>query len=241
MDFIHVGWSTKKMVRQIVLSRTYQLSSRHDEVSWNADPQNQLLWRAHRRRIPAESIRDAVLSVSGKLDLTPGGSPVEGLGTLVTQNVADEQQIELKEILHRSVYLPIIRSQLPPMLAVFDFADPDLVVGRRSVTNVPAQALLLLNSPFVMEQAEVAADRIISAKGGNESPAPRTSIERTYELVLSRRPTNTETDRAEKFLEAATRTDDAAADNENGKSKVMSPLGQLIHTLFASVEFRMLE
>ena len=243
-DFMRVGWSTKKMVRQIVLSRTYQLSSRHDEVSWNADPQNQLLWRAHRRRIPAESIRDAVLSVSGQLDLTPDGSPVEGLGTLVTQNVADEKQVEQKETLHRSVYLPIIRSQLPPMLAVFDFADPDLVVGRRSVTNVPAQALLLLNSPFVMKQAEVAADRIrriISAKGGNESPVPRTSIERTYELVLSRRPTNTEIDRAEKFLEAATRTDDAAADNENGKSKVMSPLGQLIHTLFASVEFRMLE
>ena len=243
-EFMRVGWSTKRMVRQIVLSRTYQLSSRHNEVSWNADPQNQLLWRAHRRRIPAESIRDAILSVSGKLDLTPGGSPVEGLGTLVTQNVADEKQIDQKEVLHRSVYLPIIRSQLPPMLAVFDFADPDLVVGRRSVTNVPAQALLLLNSPFVMEQAEVAADRVrrtISAKGGNESPAPRTSIERTYELVLSRRPTNAETDRAEKFLEAATRTDDAAADNENGKSKVMSPLAQLIHTLFASVEFRMLE
>ena len=102
-EFMRVGWSTKRMVRQIVLSRTYQLSSRHNEVSWNADPQNQLLWRAHRRRIPAESIRDAILSVSGKLDLTPGGSPVEGLGTLVTQNVADEKQIDQKEVLHRSV------------------------------------------------------------------------------------------------------------------------------------------
>lgn len=243
-DFVRGGWSTKQAVRQIVLSRTYQMSSRHDEDSWNADPENRLLWRAHRRRIPAESIRDAVLSVSGQLDLTPDGSPVEGLGTLVTQNVADEKQIEQKETLHRSAYLPIIRSQLPPMLAVFDFADPDLVVGRRSVTNVPAQALLLLNSPFVMEQAELAADRVQStgsAKGGEESPDIRAIIEGTYELVLSRRPTDTEIDRAEKFLEAAIRTDDAAADNENGKSKVMSPLGQLIHTLFASVEFRMLE
>lgn len=243
-DFMRDGWSTKKIVRQIVLSRTYQMSSRHDEASWNADPENRLLWRAHRRRIPAESIRDAVLSVSGQLDLTPDGSPVEGLGTLVTQNVADEKQIEQKETLHRSAYLPIIRSQLPPMLAVFDFADPDLVVGRRSVTNVPAQALLLLNSPFVMEQAEVAADRVRSTgseEGGEESANIRKTIERTYKLVLSRRPTADEIDRAEKFLEAATRTDDAAADNKDGKPKVMSPLGQLIHTLFASVEFRMLE
>ncbi len=243
-DFMREGWSTKKAVRQIVLSRTYQMSSQHNERSWNADPQNRLLWRAHRRRIPAESIRDAVLSVSGQLDLTPDGSPVEGLGTLVTQNVADEKQIEQKETLHRSAYLPIIRSQLPPMLAVFDFADPDLVVGRRSVTNVPAQALLLLNSPFVMERAEVAADRVRStdpAKDGAESPDAWITIERTYELVLSRQPTDAEIVRAEKFLEAATRTDDAAADNNDGKPKVMSALGQLIHTLFASVEFRMLE
>ena len=243
-DFMQDGWSTKKMIRQIVLSRTYQLSSRHDESSWNADPQNRLLWRAHRRRIPAESIRDSILAISGKIDLSPDGSPVEGLGTLVTQNVANEKQIERKESLHRSVYLPIIRSQLPPMLAVFDFADPDLVVGRRPVTNVPAQALLLLNSPFVMEQAEIAADRVrssVAKKDDESSPDASTIVERTYELVLSRRPTSTEVDRAAEFLEAATRSDDAATDNSKDGPKVMSALGQLIHTLFASAEFRMLE
>ena len=243
-DFMRDDWSTKKMVRQIVLSRTYQLSSQHDDASWNADPRNQLLWRAHRRRIPAESIRDSILSVSGTIDLTPDGSPVKGLGTLVTQNVANEKQIEQKETLHRSVYLPIIRSQLPPMLALFDFADPDLVVGRRPVTNVPAQALLLLNSPFVMEQAETAADRVrssVTKKDDENSPEAQTIIERTYELVLSRHPTSTEVDRAAAFLEAATRSDDAAADNSKDGPKVMSALGQLIHTLFASAEFRMLE
>ena len=238
------GWSTRKMVRQIVLSRAYQLSSQYNEASWNADPENLLLWRAHRRGVPAESIRDSILSISGQLDLSPDGSPVEGLGTLVTQNVADEKQIERKETLHRSVYLPIIRSQLPPMLVVFDFADPDLVVGRRPVTNVPAQALLLLNSPFVMEQAEIAADRVrssVAKKNDGDSTDARTIIEQTYELVLSRRPTSIEIDRAEEFLEAATRSDDAATDNVKGDPKVMSALGQLIHTLFASAEFRMLE
>ncbi|MDA0810091.1 MAG: DUF1553 domain-containing protein, partial [Planctomycetota bacterium] len=244
-DFMQDGWSTKKMVRQIVLSRTYQLSSQHNEASWNVDPQNRLLWRSHRRGIPAESIRDSILSVSGQLDLSPDGSPVEGLGTLVTQNVANEKQIERKETLHRSVYLPIIRSQLPPMLAVFDFADPDLVVGRRPVTNVPAQALLLLNSPFVMEQAEFAADRVRSSVAkmkNDDNPADaRAIIEQTYELVLSRQPASPEIERAEEFLKAATRSDDAAADNSKSGPKVMSALGQLIHTLFASAEFRMLE
>jgi hypothetical protein len=243
-DFMQDGWSTKKMVRQIVLSRTYQLSSQHDDSSWNADPRNRLLWRAHRRRIPAESVRDSILSVSGTIDLAPDGSPVKGLGTLVTQNVANEKQIEQKETLHRSVYLPIIRSQLPPMLALFDFADPDLVVGRRPVTNVPAQALLLLNSPFVMEQAEIAADRVRSSatkKDDENSLEARTIIERTYELILSRRPRDSEVDRAAAFLEAATRSDDAATDNSKDGPKVMSALGQLIHTLFASAEFRMLE
>jgi len=243
-NFIRNGWSTKKMVRQIVLSRTYQMSSQHDESSWNADPENRLLWRAYRRRLPAESIRDSILAVSGNLDLSADGSPVEGLGTLVTQNTADEKQLDRKASLHRSVYLPIIRSQLPPMLAIFDFADPDLVVGRRSVTNVPAQALLLLNSPFVMEQAEIAAGRVqasFSGIEGDKSSDQKSVIERTYELVLSRRPTTDEITRAEQFLEAATRTDDAAADKKKGAARLMTPLGQLIHTLFASVEFRMLE
>lgn len=243
-DFMQNNWSTKQMVRQIVLSRTYQMSSRHDESSWNTDPENRLLWRAHRRRIPAESIRDSILSIGGNLDLSPDGSPVEGLGTLVTQNVANEKQLERKESLHRSVYLPIIRSQLPPILAVFDFADPDLVTGRRSVTNVPAQALLLLNSPFVMMQAEVTADRVRTSVAGGDagkSPDVQALIERTYELVLSRRPRDEEIARAESFLEAATRTDDQADDNQKDGEKVMTPLGQLIHTLFASAEFRMLE
>ena len=248
-DFVRDGWSTKKMVRKIVLSRTYQMSSRHNEVSWNADPENQLLWRAHRRRIPAESIRDSILSVSGRLDLSPDGSPVKGLGTLVTQNTANEKKVEQKESFHRSIYLPIIRSELPPMLAVFDFADPDLVVGRRPVTNVPAQALLLLNSPFVMEQAEAAAERVrlavstdsVSTGEEEESPDRQAVIEKTYELVLSRRPTDYEIDRATMFLKSATRSDDDAADNKNDAPKTMPALGQLIHTLFASVEFRMLE
>lgn len=243
-DFVRNGWSAKQIVRKIVLSRTYRINSQHRDHSWNRDPQNQLLWRAHRRRIPAESIRDSMLTLSGQLELSPDGSPVEGLGTLVTQNVANEKQLERKESLHRSAYLPIIRSQLPPMLAVFDFADPDLVVGRRSVTNVPAQALLLLNSPFVMKQAELTADRVrasLKTDETAESVRRRELIQASYDLVLSRPATRAEIERADSFLKAATRTDQDAVDKNTNASGPMSPLGQLIHTMFASVEFRMLE
>lgn len=227
-DFVENGWSTKRTIRQIVLSRTYRQSSRHDETAWNADPGNRLLWRANRKRLPAESIRDAMLEISGNLILSPGGSPVEGLGTLVTQNTADPSQYESTSSAFRSAYLPIIRSELPPMLVVFDFADPDLVTGRRAVTNVPAQALLLLNSPFVIEQAQAAADRVQNLADSDE---PAKLIEQTYELVLSRQPTEAELQRAEVFLQSA-KTEEAKT--------APAPLAQLIHTLFASSEFRML-
>ena len=229
-DFITDGWSTKAVIRKIVLSRAYRMSTRHDEAAWNADPENHLLWRANRRRLPAEAIRDSILAISGKLDRSPGGSPVEGLGTLVTQNTAEQAKFERKTTERRSAYLPIIRAEIPPMLLVFDFADPDLVTGRRPVTNVPAQALLLLNSPFVMEQAQHAADRFQIG----ESSDPESVIRRTYEWVLSRPPTTAEVSRAKDFLKAAEK------DSEKNE-KSLSPLAQLVHTLFASTEFRMLD
>ncbi|MCO6454560.1 MAG: DUF1553 domain-containing protein [Pirellulaceae bacterium] len=235
-DFIRDGWSTRQLVRQIVLSRVYRLSSRHDEAAWNADPENRLLWRAHRRRLPAEAIRDGMLAISGRLDLSPGGSPVPGLGTLVTQNTSEQEKFAPAGSLRRSAYLPIIRAELPAILAVFDFADPDLVTGRRAVTNVPAQALLLLNSPFVMEQAEKAAAEVQRAASD-----PRQQVVAAYERVLSRPPTDDELLRAEQFLQAA--ANEVAAQNAAegaGRQDRPEPLAQLIHTLFASTEFRML-
>ncbi len=230
-DFIEEGWSTKRTIRRIVLSRAYQMSSRHEDASWNADPENRLLWRANRRRLPAEAIRDSMLSISGKLDFSPAGSPVEGLGVLVTQNTSEQSKFERKSSEHRSTYLPIIRSELPAILAVFDFADPDLVTGKRSVTNVPAQALLLLNSPFVMEHAEHAAERIRTEVKSEDLTQ---LITRTYEWVLSREASTAELSRAKSFLEMAD------SEQPKPKDKTPSPLAQFIHTLFGSTEFRML-
>ncbi|MDA1053460.1 MAG: DUF1549 domain-containing protein [Planctomycetota bacterium] len=224
------GWSIKRLVREITLSRTYQMSSDHDEIAWQADPENHLLWHANRRRLPAEAIRDSMLAISGQLDLSPGGSPVEGLGVLVTNNSADADSYESKESPRRSLYLPIIRNELPASLTVFDFADPDLVVGQRPVTNVPAQALLMMNSPFVMNCAERTAKQLLAG----ELQAPEQLVAKTYQVTLSRAPTASEVERAIAFLnlqgDATDKTDDFVAKR----------LTQLVHVLFASTEFRML-
>ncbi len=221
-----LGWSIKQLVREIALTRTYQMSSEHNESAWQTDPENRLLWRAHRRRLPAESIRDSMLAISGRLDLSPGASPVEGLGTLVSNNQADAKKYSGKELPKRSIYLPIIRNELPSSLTVFDFADPDLVVGKRPVTNVPAQALLLMNSPFVMDSADATAERLLK----RPDQTTQQLAQSTYKLILSRTPTDLELERAIAFLKDL---------SEYKKELKHKRLSQLIHVLFASTEFRM--
>ena len=160
-EFIAHNWSVKYLIREIVLSHAYRQEATHREDAFLVDPENRLLWRANRKRLPAEAIRDSLLFVSGSLDDARGGSPVASLGTLVSDNSANATTYKSKESTRRSVFLPIIRNELPSMLSAFDFADPDFVTGQRSETNVPAQALLLLNSPFVQEVSEAADPRRI--------------------------------------------------------------------------------
>src|SRR5690606_36039754 len=110
------------------------------------DPANDLLTHARRRRLPAESIRDAMLAVSGQLDHQAGGSSVEPLAYLaIATSGTKSADLKIDEHRRRSVYLPMVRNDLPEMLRLFDIADPELVTGRRPVTNVPAQALYLMN------------------------------------------------------------------------------------------------
>ncbi|MEX2559704.1 MAG: DUF1553 domain-containing protein, partial [Pirellulales bacterium] len=143
--FVADGWSVKKLVREIALSRTYRQASTYDEDAFRADPDNRLLWRAAKRRLDAEAIRDAMLVVSGELDAArPAGS-------LVARHIGDRPisligldaslPADLDGSLHRSVYLPVLRDRLPEVLDLFDFAEPSLVSGDRETTNVPLQAL----------------------------------------------------------------------------------------------------
>ncbi|MGH7137813.1 MAG: DUF1553 domain-containing protein, partial [Pirellulales bacterium] len=155
VQFMSEGWSVKRLVRLLALSRVYRLGSRHDAKNYAVDPSNRLLWRSQPRRLDAEEIRDAMLAASGQLDLTrPPGSAVmqmEGGG----KSKKNKRNDVLQDVSnHRAVYLPMLRGNVPEGLAVFDMADPSLIVGKREVTTVATQALFLMNSAFATKQSE---------------------------------------------------------------------------------------
>jgi hypothetical protein len=177
--FMREGWSMKKLVREIVLSRAYQQSTDTDPAMLAADPENRLCGRMTRRRLPAEAIRDAMLSASGELKLTVGGR------TFLETRAAD-YGFEFTE-LRRSVYVPVFRNALPEIFEVFDFAAPSMVVGRRDTSTVATQALFLLNHPFVHDRARAAAERI--AKSSSDSTR---QIQLAWWLTLGRPPTDRE-------------------------------------------------
>jgi hypothetical protein len=133
VNFIANGWSTKKLVREIVLSQSYRMSSTPQGRAWETDPENQLFSRQNRRRLQVESIRDTILVSSGKLD--PG---TENLG-------------------NRSMYAKLDRNNIPEMYDIFDFPNPNLVSGTRNASTVPTQALFLMNNRFILEEAAAAA------------------------------------------------------------------------------------
>ena len=193
--FVAEGWSVKKLIREVVMTRTYQLSSAHDAKNFELDPDNNFLWHANQRRLDAESIRDAALAVGGRLDLKPlNGSPVASLGDI---DIGRTRNAMLRsDSTKRSVYLPIVRDMVPDVLDLFDFAEPSLVVANRDVTTVPSQALFMLNSPFIYENSAQMAKNIL-AEGSMDD---RRCIETAYLAALSRQPTAAESARAQSYL-----------------------------------------
>jgi len=217
---IHSGYSIKAIHREILLSATYQLSSR-SPVSppterkkdsslltlQSEDPDNELLWRANRRRLDAEALRDAMLFVAGRLDSTVGG-PSFDLS-------ADDRR--------RTIYGRVSRSKLDHTLALFDFPDPSLSNSKRSVTNVPLQWLFFLNSDFVWREAGALAERI-----DNDEKASGTQvIQNAYRLLLGRTPSSSEVQLGLAYL--ADPTTRAAQDSP--------ALQQYLQVLLSSNEF----
>jgi len=232
LDFMSNGWSVKKLIREIVLSRTYQLSTRGDAANQQADPGNRLLWRMNPRRLDAEAIRDAMLTASGMMDLNPpGGSMVGSVGDGIASGYAD--RFVNAQFHYRSIYLPIVRDFVPSCLEVFDFAEPSLVIANRDTTNVPSQALYLMNNEFVIEQAKALAHRISTTP--NLDHAGR--IKLAYELALSRPPTDAERARADKFLRAEVT---GLMKQEKGKAPAAAEeaYATFCQALFACAEFR---
>jgi hypothetical protein len=189
LDF-RTDWSVKRLIRKIMLSRTYQLASFSQSEALAVDPENRLLWRMNRRRLEAEAIRDAILTVSDRLDRSIGGPTVK-------KGTTSEYGYQFDDT-RRSVYTPVFRNRLLELFEAFDFADPNLVMGRRNASTVATQALYLMNSPFIMEQARQAARSALAVPGLDDAGR----VERAYRTALGRLPTERERQSALRFIEA---------------------------------------
>jgi hypothetical protein len=200
---IENGWSTKKLIREIVLSHVYQLASVQDAKCNEVDADNKLLWRANRRRLEVETIRDTVLQVAGDLDPGRGGPSLpltaQNVHTIAPFFLEDEAIIEDRVKYRRTVYQPIMRnSQMEgiDILNLFDFKDPDQVVGTRIPTVVPTQTLYLMNSSFLKEESTRLADRLLKDKSLDD--AGRVSF--IIMASLNRPATDRDIQQARQFL-----------------------------------------
>jgi hypothetical protein len=157
---IESGWQIKQLHREIMLSATWQQSTRRDGKSVELDPRNRLLWRANRRRMEAEAVRDSLLVVSGDLDHRMGGTLLTTPNRKYVTSTANVNPV-VYESHRRSLYLPVVRSALYEVFQAFDFADPSALTGKRQSTTVAPQALFMMNSRFVSERARSLAQRLL--------------------------------------------------------------------------------
>ena len=234
IHFINDGWSLKGLVRRLVLTRTWRQASTYNPVAGELDPENRLLWRMPRRRLRAEAIRDAMLAVSGELERSrPAGSLVgRMIGDRPISLIGLDEDLppDLDGSVHRSVYLPVIRDRLPDVLELFDFAEPSLVTGARENTNVPLQALYLMNSPFVLQRANAFATRL-----RQEASSKSDRVHRAFQLCFGRSPDPVEHQQAFAFLE---NSESAVPDGiDEGEFSLVS----FCQALLSTVEFRSLD
>lgn len=209
-QFVNDGWSVKKMHRMMLLSNAYRMASTVTTEHSTADPENRLFSRFPRRRLEVEEIRDALLAISGKLDFEMGGTMQKGFGT-DGENSSGRMSINPETQVRRSVYLPLRRANLPALLNLFDFGDATTANGRRIATNVAPQALFLMNSQFVAEQAEAAA---VQSLAGESLPVAE-RVNRLYLTILNRTATPAEIDNGlsytTRFVEKFPKTQSADA------------------------------
>lgn len=233
VTFMENGWSVKKLIREIMLSRAYQMSSAHDAASYAVDPDNRLHWRMSQRRLDAEAIRDAMLSVAGVLNFYPvDGSPVARAGEGREGMINLLREVNLKPQTYRSIYLPLIRDQVPEFLTVFDFPDASLVSGDRDTTNVPSQSLFLMNNPQVQAAADAFAQRIAGFQG-----EPQERLSYAYQLAFGREPTPQEKQAISNFWMRFPQ--EAAKNKAVPKDKLSGvALSAFCQGLLASAEFR---
>ena len=230
---ISSGWSRKALIREIVLSRAFALSSAVIEECRNIDPENRLYWRANRRRLDPESLRDAMLAAAGTLDLQQMESTVSYLGDQATA-VGSNPVRRRTDYQCRSVYLPVIRNDLPELFDVFDFANPHMATGARPQTNVPTQSLYLLNDPMVMAAAEATAKRLLAETG---ECSLETRIDHLFRLITGGNPGENEQRLIRDYL-----TEMARVENPEDPSNVTPAMwARGSQAIFASSRFQYLD
>ena len=235
-DFIDGGWKVKRMIRQIVLSKTYRQASVHpDEEALAAiDSGNRLLWKANRRRFDAEALRDAMLLATGELNLKLGGPsfyPVmapevlEGFSRKGNAWTPSPWQ----ERMRRSVYMMTKRHLLLPMMTAFDFPNSEKPCGKRDITTVAPQALALLNNHFVHGRSECLSKSALA-----HSPDTRERIKFTWRQVLGRLPDASELNSSNKHYDQQVRHFEQ---NEGEERAPLLALASLAHVLLNTNEF----
>lgn len=182
--FMANGWSLKAMHREIMLSATYQLASTYEASNYQSDPENKLFWRADRRRLEVEPWRDALLAVSGQINLTVGGPSFD---------------LSAQDNGRRTLYASVSRHNLDLLLRLFDFPDPNITSARRPITTVALQQLFVLNSEFMVRQSKLLAAKLTA--NAQEDDAAR--IRRAFAIVYSRPPSEAEVQLGLEFLSTA--------------------------------------
>ncbi|MCE9527564.1 MAG: PSD1 and planctomycete cytochrome C domain-containing protein [Planctomycetales bacterium] len=239
-EFVADGWSMKRAIKRMMLSATYQqgsgVRSQGSGVSVEAvDPQNLLLHRANVKRLEGEVIRDSILAISGRLDRKQFGPSVpvnltnfmQGRGRPAVSGPLDGDG-------RRSIYISVRRNFLSPMMLAFDTPIPFSTIGRRNISNVPAQALILMNDPLVSEQAKLWARQILAGPAAT----PENRIRRMYLAAFSREPLASETESALAFLDSQGREYGIAQENARNDERVWADLA---HVLYNVKEFVFVE
>jgi len=226
--FIADGWSIKTLHRRIVLSSTYQQAVTASAETLRRDPENRLFSRAAVRRLEAETVRDALLAAGGQLDETMTGS------LLKLKNRAyffdhTSKDLTTYESRRRSLYLPVVRNNVFDLFQLLDFPDPAVSTGDRATTVVASQALLMLNSEFVMQAATGLADRLLVLPGDDHQ-----RLVTLYLITFGREPTADEQQADREFLARLVKP---LADGAGGQGRHRNAWATLCHVMLAANEF----
>ena len=220
------GWSLKDIIRQMVLSSTYRQSSKPDLASTKVDPNNYLLHRMPIRRLQGEVIRDRLLAVSGRIDKRQfGKGPMVHITPFMRNNRSPGGSGPMDGDGRRSIYVEVRRNHLEPILMAFDKPTPFSTIGKRVVSNSPAQPLIMLNNPFVHAQASIWANALL--KSGAVATGELVNL--AYRQAFGRDPEPWEAEAAVGFIESQKK--------EAGNDSLKEPLADLCHTLFNVKEF----